>query len=432
MKTESIQGQAIQFFSSGTKSSDSKGKDSFESVMNQSLQSSDNSSKTTDKLQKENSKTEVSTYNSQNDKLNVATKTKSKDVDSSEAVGIQEELVQAVAQIKEQLEEMLGLSEDEITSILDTLNLTMVDLLNVNNLTQFFLAANGENDMSVLLTNENLANQLQELTGKLEEIKMSLSQDVTMEDAKEIFAAIEQNDNILPEKTVKMADKVNETLDYETPVENSSGQVSTKVEVVHNEGATSQNDTSSEQQESSDDYLNQFIQNLSTGNVNGETPLDQTQILAKTQQFREIVDQIVNQIKVTIQPDETNMELTLSPEHLGKVNLSITSKSGVLTAQILTETQVAKEAIESQLYMLKDTLNEQGLKIEAIEVAITNYSFQKDSDANASEKEQQNKSKSSKRTIQLDDAILEESMQENQSTIYDTIDGVGVQIDINA
>lgn len=431
MKTEFIQSQAIQLFSSGAKSSESAGKDSFESVMNQSLQSSDNSSKTTDKSQKESNKTEVATYNSQNDKLNVAAKTKSKDIDSSEAASIQEELVQGVAKIKEQLEDMLGLSEDEINSILDTLNLTMVDLLNVNNLTQFFLATNGENDMSVLLTNENFANQLQELTGTLEEIKMSLSQDVTMEDAKEIFAAIEQNNNILPEKASKVANKVNQTMDYETPVENSSGQVSTKVEVVHNEAA-SQNDTSSEQQESSDDYLNQFVQNLSSGNVNGETPLDQTQILAKTQQFREIVDQIVNQIKVTIQPDETNMELTLSPEHLGNVNLSITSKGGVLTAQILTETQVAKEAIESQIYVLKDTLTEQGLKIEAIEVAITNYSLQKDSDNNTSEKEQQNKSKSSKRSIQLEDAILEESMQESQSTVYDTIDGVGGQIDINA
>ena len=50
------------------------------------------------------------------------------------------------------------------------------------------------------------------------------------------------------------------------------------------------------------------------------------------------------------------LEMSLNPESLGKVNLNITSKDGVMTAQITTQNEVSKEALESQLQILKDNI----------------------------------------------------------------------------
>ena len=85
----------------------------------------------------------------------------------------------------------------------------------------------------------------------------------------------------------------------------------------------------------------------------------------------------MEQIKITIRPEQTNMELQLNPEHLGRVNLTITEKEGMMTAQFTTQTQIAKEAIESQMAALRESLQNQGIKVEAIEVTVSEFGFER-------------------------------------------------------
>ena len=95
-------------------------------------------------------------------------------------------------------------------------------------------------------------------------------------------------------------------------------------------------------------------------------------------QVREIANQIMEHIKITIRPEQTNMELQLNPEHLGRVNLTITEKEGMMTAQFTTQSEVAKEAIESQMTALRESLQNQGIKVEAIEVTVSEFGFERD------------------------------------------------------
>lgn len=100
---------------------------------------------------------------------------------------------------------------------------------------------------------------------------------------------------------------------------------------------------------------------------------------------RDIVYQVVNDIKVSLSPEGNTIEVSLTPESLGKVNVSVTSKDGVVTARFSTDNQVSKEAIESQLQILKETIEERGFKVDAIEVAVSGFSFtdSKNADSNA-------------------------------------------------
>lgn len=100
---------------------------------------------------------------------------------------------------------------------------------------------------------------------------------------------------------------------------------------------------------------------------------------------REIANQILTQVKVNLKPDMQSLEMQLTPEHLGKVKVQLQEANGVLTAKFTTETDVAREAIESNLIHFKETLAEQGIKVDSVEVAVGNFSFDRNDSGNNSE-----------------------------------------------
>src|SRR5690606_38782766 len=97
-------------------------------------------------------------------------------------------------------------------------------------------------------------------------------------------------------------------------------------------------------------FVNQMVE------VTQRTQMDGAGNTVQVTELREIANQIIEQIKVVVSQDHTSMELQLNPENLGKVNLSIQSKDGMMTAQFVVENELTKEAIESQMFTLKNTL----------------------------------------------------------------------------
>ncbi|MFJ7726508.1 flagellar hook-length control protein FliK [Neobacillus sp. NPDC097160] len=64
----------------------------------------------------------------------------------------------------------------------------------------------------------------------------------------------------------------------------------------------------------------------------------------------------------------TEARFSLYPEHLGHIEIKITSQQGQISAQILAETGLAKEALEGQLHQLKQALQQQGLLVKNLEI----------------------------------------------------------------
>lgn len=93
-----------------------------------------------------------------------------------------------------------------------------------------------------------------------------------------------------------------------------------------------------------------------------------------------IVEQVVTQVRIRVLPETTSMELQLNPASLGRVNLHVASANGVATATLVVENQMAKEALESQMITLKETFEEQGLKVEAVEVTVSEFSLKKENE----------------------------------------------------
>ena len=137
--------------------------------------------------------------------------------------------------------------------------------------------------------------------------------------------------------------------------------------------------------------------------------------------LREIANQVLEQIKIVIRPEQTNMELQLNPEHLGRVHLTVTEKEGMMTASFTTQTQVAKEALESQMTTLRETLKNQGIQIEAIEVTVAEFGFATGSQAKSQTGEGKEQSTRRNRNgLSMGPASEEENTETNRVRFSDS------------
>ena len=138
---------------------------------------------------------------------------------------------------------------------------------------------------------------------------------------------------------------------------------------------------------------------------------------------REIADQILEKVKVSITAETTSLEITLTPEELGKVNLKVTDQDGMLKASFVTENELAKEAIESNLVQFKEMLNEQGLKVDSIEVMVGGFTFDKNGEAGQSAQEEKKNGnrrffdESEQMQVEETDQLARHFMEGGESTV---------------
>lgn len=93
-----------------------------------------------------------------------------------------------------------------------------------------------------------------------------------------------------------------------------------------------------------------------------------------------IFNQVMEGIKVVSAEEMSSIEMQLQPENLGKLNIQVVSKNGVITAQILTQNEAVKQAIESQMHVLKENMGNQELTIEDVEVTVSSHAFEQGMD----------------------------------------------------
>lgn len=185
---------------------------------------------------------------------------------------------------------------------------------------------------------------------------------------------------------------------------------------------------SNHQSESRTTNINQFIDNLFT-HVRETVGQESTGQVNDNLFAQRIMNQVVDALKVISKENVTSMEMQLNPESLGKINIQVVAKDGLITAQIVAQNEQVKESIENQLIVLKQNMADQDIKIDDVEVTVSSHAFEQNMDNGASEDNQkQNKKKNYKGQglaglneadlKDIKDEILEETMMEqNGSTV---------------
>lgn len=171
-----------------------------------------------------------------------------------------------------------------------------------------------------------------------------------------------------------------------------------------------------------------------------ETILPQQETVPYASQLdtMDLIEQIARNVRVTVTAETTSMEMQLNPENLGKIYLNISEKEGAVRAQIAAQNQVVKEALETQVAELRQSLNQQGIKVDAIEVTVASHEFEQNLEENARQEEQmrqqmEESGKQTRRSLNLNDLDeLTGLMTEEEQLAAQIMRDNGNQVDLTA
>lgn len=343
-----------------------------------------------------------------------------------------------VLQVAELVQELLGLTKEQFDSMLGQLGMTEADLLSTDMLTDFYLNVKQAPDASVLLTDDSLLQGLKELGAAIEEMaeqhgfpKELLEQQMEMPEFAEVLRSFKEGNYEAPD-----AEDVQDTEDAGVPAAETEAVAAKETRVqgrtkevtleFKEEGAMEKAPV--RHSEAAEDKApetmvqgGQFLQNLEEAvTQKAEAVSGQTDIVALV---REIADQLLERVRVVVSPETTSLEIQLTPEHLGKVGLTLSEQDGVLKAKFFTENELAKQAIETNLIQFKETLNEQGLRVESIEVMVSEFSFDKNGQAEQSGQGGEQKGRrhfaadEAEESMAKPDRLAEHFLSEGESTV---------------
>ena len=342
----------------------------------------------------------------------------------------------------------LGISVEELENVLEQLGMTMMDLLQSDNLMQVFVVAGGAEDAISLLTNEELYASFtklnEQLTVGLQELADLTGKDVSQ--IQDLLSQISQTDvEALNQEVVKTVEKFTVQTEETMPetMETSSENVNDKMGELTklqqtNEG---QKQTSQQGGEKGQESLAKENPFMVTTNLQ-----QQVEVISNSVTYTEavystetqmIMDQIMEFMKIRVGEDITRLEMQLQPESLGTVQVQIASKDGVITAQFTAQNEMVKNALESQMIQLRETFDAQGIKVEAIEVAVQSQAFDRNlHQGRGQQNSNQPEGKSSARVRRLnlnaledlEDELLDEAdqlaaqmMEQNGNTVDYTV-----------
>ena len=358
----------------------------------------------------------------------------------------------------EDVAEEMGVTPEEVEAAMEILGLSAIQLLEPENMKQLLMAISGNEDQLSIITDGELYGHLQNLLDTVsvsleelqtelglseEELKALLEKAAAAENATVAEnAAVVKNAAIAENAagTVEMPEELSagveepETMalegmkDYAVTVHRDGEEVKVKVQVDDTgEGKSVQEEVtqSSEVQErhgARSDNRGSFGQNSGESGTQEpfmmQTPVEQQnlsevtanqQVMERFTSTEEIMNQITEYIKINLKSDMQEMELQLHPASLGSVNVQLAAKDGVITAQFTTQNETVKAAIESQLIQLKTQFEEQGIKVDSVEVTVANYRFDQSFSGKDENPGEGNKNgKKGPRRINLNDLSLEE------------------------
>jgi flagellar hook-length control protein FliK len=82
------------------------------------------------------------------------------------------------------------------------------------------------------------------------------------------------------------------------------------------------------------------------------------------------LEQIAKKMSAIGHKNGEEINIQLSPEHLGKVRVSLEMKEGAMTARIAVENDNVRQQMEAGISALKDALENQGIKLQGLEVSV--------------------------------------------------------------
>lgn len=417
---------AVRNTSSGTasKSSNTKSKSSdFKSVMAASISkntsnagtgSSDSKLGIADAVKTAKDQNTTDTKNTKADtdvvdkKQNAADTGKADKTDKSKHDNKSDEKVNDVVQnVKDTIKEELDVSDEDIAKAMEVLGITDNDLLSVVKVTELVSALTGA-DSITLITDDDMSGKL---TSVLDAVNTA------QEDVADMLNT-DVDDAVLVVRTDAVVKKDTD----ETAVKNTDSSITDNQSVPETESlsdvlaakVTAQG--SSKHEESTGEHTGE--QNHNTQSYGGvadsiiQSMKDSFADIVTEDTSRvseaDIVNQVIDQIKLSSGRELTSIEVMLNPERLGSVHVTVTAKNGILSAQIAAQNEQVKTALENQVTALKENFQNQGIKVEAVEITVMTHQFEAGQNFGQNESERKQSEQKINKKLNLSDYMDDE------------------------
>lgn len=352
-----------------------------------------------------------------------------------------------------QTAETLGISEEEVQELLGELDMSEMDLLNPESLKTVVLAAAGEADACSFMTSEELMTDLKELQGSLAEVTAQVSEMTGLDTAEvetlfesagmqevqavpeEAAAAAEPEISVIAEAEPESSEESDEVHTEQPFVKGSSTKEDGAEIMLERSLAAREADRGEENPLSGEAPQNPFQQNLQLHTAQAASQVTETAAGAAPD-TELIMHQITDYMKAQVTEGMSELEMQLHPESLGNLHVRLIAKEGMLTAQFTAQNDAVKAALESQMIQLQETFEEQGVKVEAIEVMVASHKFDRNLSQNSGQQESasdRQPAKAKVRRLNLnDEAMAEESLDAEEQLAAEMMRQNGGTVDYMA
>lgn len=284
---------------------------------------------------------------------------------------VMEILQSAILQIQELLMQQLNLSPQELEQLMQEGGFTDLELLQSATVNQLILDATGVEDSVALVMDENLYHSQQTIIQGFQEITQelqhSLKESGNLKDESDLPKVLESLENAMSDKVVPETDAVAQGLQQESGQEKQGGQEREgEQDQGRNQGVTGhffyQNYTSQAQNQTA---ISASVTTATTAATYVELPDSQ-----------QVMNQILDYMKVSMKPEDTVLNMQLHPENLGTLHIQITAREGIMTAHFTASSEAVKTVLETQMVVLKENFEQQDIKVDAIEVTVETHQFE--------------------------------------------------------
>lgn len=318
--------------------------------------------------------------------------------------------------IKDAIKEEFNVSDEDIKVAMELLGLTALDLLSTAKVAELIEQLTGT-DALTLITNEDMMQSFNNIINVVDEANADIAGMLGVK-TEEVGIVLGQNDiapvvnseDTAKQDNVKEADAKNADDNINQTVDNqeSLSEVLAKKITTESDGKAKNN--MSESNEANNKVTYADVADNMISNIT-DTFADIITEDISTVKEANIVNQVIDSVKLMASRELTSMEVMLNPEHLGSVHITVTARNGIVSAQIAAQNEQVKTALENQMVTLREQFESQGLKVDAVEITVMAHSFE--AGQNFGQSESERKQGESKVHRKLDLSSFDDELEED-------------------
>lgn len=318
--------------------------------------------------------------------------------------------------IKDAIKEEFDVSDEDIKVAMELLGLTALDLLSTAKVAELIEQLTGT-DALTLITNEDMMQSFNNIINVVDEANADIAGMLGVK-TEEVGIVLGQNDiapvvnsedtakqdNVKESDAKNADDNINQTVDNQE----SLSEVLAKKITTESDGKAKNN--MSESNEANNKVTYADVADNMISNIT-DTFADIITEGISTVKEADIVNQVIDSVKLMASRELTSMEVMLNPEHLGSVHITVTARNGIVSAQIAAQNEQVKTALENQMVTLMEQFESQGLKVDAVEITVMAHSFE--AGQNFGQSESERKQGESKVHRKLDLSSFDDELEED-------------------